>query len=175
MNTRLAKSGKRFTVVAGCLVLSLALAGCTQKAGQGPSEAQNNLQKLLRLRNKFISDHKGQGPKNEDEFKKFVKTIKEADLKDMGLTATDVDGAFISTRDKQPYVINYTVGSAQATNPSDAKGKQKAAEQMSMRKPPVWAYEQKGSGGKRFVALAEGGSVIEVTEEQWNKEYAPSP
>jgi hypothetical protein len=167
MAMQLAWGAKRRASVASCLALGMFLAGCTQKGGDGPSAAQTNMQNLMRLRNNYMGKHMGRDPASEEEFKKYAKGLKPEELKDMGIT--DIDACFVSPRDKQPYVINY--GAKFGTQSGMDKGG-KAKEGMAPRThPPVFAYEKTGSGGKRFVALAMGGSVVEVTEKQFTEEY----
>ena len=78
-----------------------------------------------------------------------------ADLANLGVT--DPAKLWISSRDKQPYVILY----GPVSGPPGPAGQ------------PVIAYESKGVGGKRFVASSLG-AVDEVTEARF-KELVPTP
>jgi hypothetical protein len=101
----------------------IALWGCGGSTETPPAKLA--LQHLAIYYGKYIASHKGSGPKNEAEFKTF---IKNAD------STVDLDKLFVSDRDSQPYTVIYAPG--KRFGPSD-----------------VIAYEKEGAGGIRFVAF----------------------
>ena len=47
------------------------------------------------------------GPRDEAAFKKFIAGMPAAELEEIGGSSGDVDGLFVSERDKQPFFIRY--------------------------------------------------------------------
>jgi len=125
------------------LTASLAAAGCGSNEHKVEQES-SNLKPLMVLYGRYIGQHRGQPPPNEAAFKEFVKSAGAAQLP---AGAKDADSLFISTRDKQPYVIIYSA----AKGPAGPGGQ------------PVVAYEQQGVRGKRYVASTLG-AIEEVDE-----------
>lgn len=95
------------------------------------------------------------GPANETEFKKYIQGLKPDAMQALGIDQAQLDTHFVSPRDEKPYKFLYKV------RPGDPT------------KPPVIAYEQVGSGGKREVAFLNG-KVEEVDEARF-KELVPKP
>lgn len=146
----------------GTLGACLFIAGCGQKPTGAQDEGEANMRRMMRLLTKHQQTHMGRLPTNDDDLKKWAKTLKKEDL-DL-LQITDLEAVYISPRDKKPYVVNYKVSDPtrySATKKKDAKtGKQ------------ILVHEQDGSGGKRYVALSQGGS-IELMPDAEFKEHAP--
>ena len=61
-----------------------------------------------------IQNYKGgRGPKDEAEFKEFVRNFDPNKLSMMKIDPNNVDGLFTSERDGKPFKIRYKVGGAQ--------------------------------------------------------------
>lgn len=133
-------------------ILSLVL-GCQNDAPNSATES-SDLKPLAVLYGRFIGSHQGRGPKDEQEFKEFIKSQSSQELS--GLGVTDIESLFVSTRDKKPYKLKFY-----ATPPVPGK---------SMN---VFAWEQDGIKGKRFVAGTLG-EVMEVDEAAF-RELVPNP
>jgi len=147
-NTRL-----RFGVVPGIIALLLALPlGCTTRT-ESQDREQSNLKPLAVFYGRFMSQHRGQPPADEAEFKEFIRSLPSDQLASFGVT--DPESLFVSSRDGQPYVIIY----GQPSGPPGPAG------------APVIAYEQAGVGGKRFVASSM--AAIEEVDEARFKELVP--
>lgn len=138
------------TVVLG-LAACLWATGCKDPQRQEP-EVERNLKALAVCFGRYVSQNRGQGPPNEAEFKKFIRS-QTAELEGLGLTAADVDGLFVSPRDNQPFEIAWkaTVG------PPGPDG------QSNMI---IW--EKTGLNGKRYVAngLVKIEEIDEATFQQ---------
>lgn len=84
----------------------------------------------------------GQGPKNEEAFKKYIAGVDQELLGSMGIDPTQIDKLFVSERDQQPFDIRYDVRS-------------------SFREAMVGLiFEREGVGGSRLVGM----STIAVKE-----------
>jgi hypothetical protein len=138
-------------LVAVCLagLACMATAGCHSRSESRPRE-QSGLKQLVLIYGHYLSRHRGRPPANEAEFKKYVDSLRPADLASFGVD--DVSQIFLSNRDGKPYVVIY----GQAKGPSGPDGS------------PVIAYEQDGKGGKRWVASATG-AVEEVDEARFRQ------
>lgn len=135
----------RWTIGLTCACLASASAGC----GSNHAETQaSNLKPLAVLYGQFLGSHRGQPPAHEAEFKEFAQSQGQS----------GVDSLFISSRDKKPYVILYGA----LTGPPGLGGQ------------PIFAYEQDGVDGSRFVANSLG-AVEEVDEEQFRKMVPTAP
>jgi len=130
----------------------LVVAGCSHSASKATEES--NLKPLAVFYGRFISQHRGQAPANEAEFKAFVKSLSKAELD--GFKITDPESIFVSSRDGKPYATHYGAASG-AAGPSGS---------------PVIAYEQAGKGGKRFVATTVG--AVEEVDEARFKQLVPT-
>jgi hypothetical protein len=136
-------------------VLCAALTGC---GGGGQASAplqESGLKPISVFYGRFLSQHRGQPPKDEAEFKTFLATMPPEEWK--GFKFENMDAAWNASRDKQPYVIVY--GAAPAG--------------PGLNGAPVIAYEKQGVGGKRYVA-SWNGDVQEVDEAKF-KELVPTP
>lgn len=98
----------------------------------------------------------GPGPKNETEFKRFIKD--EMGPYHLGLMHVDpdkIDAIFISDRDQKPFKVRYDVTSGPGV-------------------VNALVFEQDGVGGKKQVGL-NGGTVMEVDDAQyqdmWNGKW----
>ena len=91
----------------GCL----ALAGCGSKEGK-LSENDAHLKALSVLYGRYISAHRGMGPTDEAEFKKFIKSFPPGDLESLQVDPNDLDKTFKSPRDNQPYGVATRHGAA---------------------------------------------------------------
>lgn len=140
------------TVALASVLASVILwAGCAPQT-QSKKQQESRLKPLSLLYGQYMGQHRGQPPKNEEEFKNFVQAQKSF-LNQFGIT--DAATLFISERDGQPYVVIY----GQPKGPAALSGQ------------PVIAYEKVGVEGKRFVA-SQLGAVEEVDEARF-KELVP--
>jgi len=139
-------------------ILFCLLCGCSG-ASREASRAQeaSSLKPIAIYYGSFVGRHRGQAPKNEDEFKAYLREKENAESLQAAFHVTDIDNLFVSPRDKKPYVIYY----GEIPTSSGPGG------------APVIAYEKEGVEGKRFVASAVG-AVQEVTEEAFRK-MVPNP
>jgi hypothetical protein len=123
--------------------------GCERAASKATESS--TIKPLAVFYGQFTGMHKGQPPANEAEFKEFIRNLPPESLK--SLNVTDVESLFVSSRDKQPYIVKY----GQASGSVGAPGK---AGPGGM---PVIAYEQVGVDGKRYIATTVG-AVEEVDD-----------
>lgn len=89
------------------------------------------------------------GPKNEDEFRKFIQLRRPEQLAEMGVDAGLLDELFVSERDGQPFVVRYGVAV-----PGSGGGHHQAV-----------VFEQQGKGG-RIAVFMTGPKVIDVPMEE---------
>lgn len=139
------------------LVVCSAALTVTMGCGSSKQQAEeaSTLKPLVVMYGRYVGQHQGVPPADEAEFRKYVEAQSAADLANLGVT--DPAKLWVSSRDKQPYVILY----GPVTGPPGPAGM------------PVIAYESKGVGGKRFVASSLG-AVDEVTEARF-RELVPTP
>ena len=143
---------------AGLLVVGVAVwlaAGCGGRT-ESEEREQSHLKPLAILYGQFVGEHQGRPPKDEQEFKQYVRSQSPEVLASFGIS--DADTVFISSRDGQPYVVRY--GNAAKTGPPGPGGQ------------PVIAYERTGVSGKRFVASSIG--AVEEVDEARFKELVPN-
>jgi hypothetical protein len=133
----------------------LAVAGCGGAQKKSLAVQQSGLKKLARVYGQFLTQHQGQPPANEAEFKKFAQSLSADDLTSLGVEKADQ--IFISDRDNKPYVVIY----GQPKGPRGGPGGS-----------PVVAYEQEGQAGKRWVASALG--AVEEVDEARFRELIPT-
>jgi hypothetical protein len=125
-------------VVAATLLA--ALSGCTNHvASDVAAMNSSNIQRVGNLYAAFQNYHEGRGPKDEAEFKGFVKSFDSRKLAMMGVDPNNVDSLFTSERDGQPFKLRYKV--------NGGRGSVDAV-----------VFEQTGEAGKRQVAFT-GGTV----------------
>jgi hypothetical protein len=141
------------------IVLALALAplaGCTQ----GPTKTdlppeEKHILKLASLYSDFRGKN-GRAPKTMDELKSFARRMSPDDLRARGID--DIDKAFTSPRDNQPYKLAPPQPPKRGGPPF----------------PMVIVYETTGVDGKRMVASGVGGGAFEMDEAQL-REHVPKP
>ena len=133
------------------VVLGVAV-GCGGKGRPNQAQEESPLKPIAKFYGEYISQHKGQPPAGEAEFKAFLKEAKVADRLKQEFKVTDIDKLLISPRDNKPFVIYYGARSKNI-GPGGA---------------PLVGYEQAGLEGKRFVASALG-AVAEVDETEFRK------
>jgi hypothetical protein len=142
---QLVSSSLRFLSLAAVAAL---LAGC------GPSkqkvELESNIKAITVAYGRYFQSNRGQPPASEAELKAFVEKMPPEQL-----GVKDPAGMWVSTRDKQPYVVVY----GQNPNPPGPSG-------------PVVVYESKGVNGRRYVGTSLG-NTEEVTEERF-RQLVPS-
>ena len=133
-------------VVLGLVGLFAFVSGCSQKIEpQEPPLGYARIQKAASACRQFAASHKRQ-PSSVDELKAWAKKLPKTQLDYMGIE--NLDEAFISPRDQQPYVIR--------------GGSQKPGPMM------IQMYEKTGEGGKRYVATNTG-SILELEEQAFNQ------
>jgi hypothetical protein len=135
------------------LVGSLAAGGCSEN--QSAEREQSNLKPLAVFYGRYLGQHRGQTPANEQEFRNYIEATGKSQLTSMQVAS--VDELFVSSRDKKPYVVVYGLTS------------QGGAE---LPAATVIAYEQEGKSGKRFIARLLG-AIEEVDETQF-KQLVPN-
>ncbi len=126
----------------GLACLGLVAVGCRGSQTQSSDVEQSHIKVLAISYGLFTGRHRGQPPANEKAFREYVESRNSDRVKNIG----GIDQMFISERDQKPYVVFY------------GKDVQK--------NNGVVAYEQEGSGGKRFVA-DDLGVIEELDEEQF--------
>lgn len=145
------------TVVLG-LAACLWVTGCSEKQRTQP-ESERNLQALSVLFGRYASQNRGQGPPNEAEFKKFIRSLPAGQLEGVGVQGGDIDRLFVSPRDQQPYGIAWKsmIG---VPGPEGQAGM------------AIW--EQTGVGGKRLVASGLG-RIEEIDEATFQQRLQAVP
>jgi hypothetical protein len=168
----------------GLTALTLVLSGCSKPPTPRP-EVEDHLGKVAMLYNKFSRDpnHKGRPPKDGDELKKWAQSLGAEKLKSE-YKIDNLDEAFISPRDKQPYTIIGGVsgmgpppgvggapggGSGGPNRPGAGVAGGPPPIPKERSKPPVIAYEKVGLNGKRYVVMLMGSGVTEVDDEGFKK------
>ncbi|MBX3420526.1 MAG: hypothetical protein KF752_03110 [Pirellulaceae bacterium] len=139
----------------GCCLLGLAMvfvAGCSRQDSSAETEA-SNLKPLAVYYGRYIGAHRGKRPANEKQLKDFIAKRPIAELQMMGVH--DVEALFISSRDNQPYRFRFQSG---ASKPNEIE---------------VFAWEQVGAGGVRYVAGTLG-QVVAADEERF-RQLVPNP
>ncbi|WP_157368961.1 hypothetical protein [Zavarzinella formosa] len=119
------------------------------------SPTEKNLKALTVFFGRYLSKHKGQGPADEAEFRKFISAMSPADFTTFGVDPAKLDQLFVSPRDNEPYGIVWKARLG-APGPDGAQ---------------MVVWEQKGVNGKRFVSDAVG-KIEEVDDETFNKRFA---
>jgi hypothetical protein len=114
------------------------LSGCSN--GTDPENTlarvnETNLQRLANLYITFQSKHDWRGPKDEAEFKAFLRGYNPAKLERIGVDPNQLDALFVNERDGEPFKIRYGV-------PGTAMGSSE----------PV-IFESTGDGSTRLVGF----------------------
>lgn len=146
------QGGLRGWLIAVLCTLAL---GCGTRTASQPQQ-QSRLKALAVLYGQYMGQHRGQPPANEAEFKKFIESQAKTLSNNFGIN--DPASVFVSERDGKPYVIVY----GKPSGPAELAG------------APVIAYEQEGSGGKRFVACSLG-AVEEVDSARFRQLVPGAP
>jgi hypothetical protein len=136
--------------ISPCAAAALMLVvGCNRSQNAtGPARSpESSLKQISVLYGQYTGRNRGQGPKNEAEFRKFITENGERSLKMAAVSS--VDELFTSSRDNEPFVIRYGI------KPS-APGKSGGS---------IIAYEKSGSGGSRF-AVDSVGAVKTVDQSE---------
>jgi hypothetical protein len=119
--------------------------GC--RARQVPPPAgEAHIMSLARAYTTYVSTHQGKGPPSEQAFRDYLKGLPAEKARALGVDSSNLDALFTSPRDGKPYKVVY--GFDQSSGRAGSG-------------PPVFAYEQDGTNGKRYVAYF-GGKVEEV-------------
>ena len=121
------------------------------------NESEKNLKALAVFYGQFTGQHRGQAPANEAEFKKYVQSLPAAQIQAFGLDPNSIDKVFVSPRDNEPYGVVYR---SKSSTPGQAA--------------TMVIWEQKGSGGKHYVADALG-KVEEIDEATFQQRLATVP
>ena len=98
-----------------CLILFVVaalapLGGCSQNSSSHAAVAaanDSNIKRLANLYQSFASRHGWRGPKDEAEFKEFVRGFPPHRLEMMGVDVDQIDAIFVSERDGQPLIVKY--------------------------------------------------------------------
>jgi hypothetical protein len=139
------------------LALGVCLFGGCQR---GPTKTdlsadEKHILKIVTLYTDFRAAHDGRVPRDARELKDWAKKLKKEQLDNRGIE--DLDSAFISPRDTQPYVLV----------------KPEAARPGAGGRPAMlWVYEKTGVDGKRMAANPMG-YAFEMDEEQF-KQLVPA-
>jgi hypothetical protein len=130
-------------VVLGLVSLFPLVSGCSKPIEpQAVPLAHDRIQKLASICRDFAVSQKRQ-PANVDELKAWAKKLPKDKLAVLGIE--NVDEAFVSPRDQQPYVLV------------------RGGPQMMIQ-----AHEKTGEGGKRYVVYTTG-SVFEMADKAFNE------
>lgn len=130
--------GRTMILLVAVLVFSGGCAG--EKLSESDAAQHSNMRALAVAYGQFTSQNRGRVPKSEADLRKFIEKNGPDFLTSLGVET--IDDMFVSTRDKEPYVVIYG-------KPSK-----------------VVAYEAVGVNGKRFIA-GDIGDTREVTEEEF--------
>src|SRR5687767_8303954 len=131
------------------------LCGCGgDNALDSPTAAR--LKGLATMYLDYIVAKGGNAPASEAELKKHMRTVDAIQLNLAGFERDKIDEAFVSERDKEPFVVLY--GIAPGT--------------LGAKDGPVVAHEKTGVAGKRLVVNV-GTEVSHVNEEQLQEMLKP--
>lgn len=103
---------------------------------------------------RFISTNQGRGPQSAEELKAFIQSRPKDELSNLNIG--DIESLFVSSRDKKPYRFKFD------SKPS-APG----------QSANVFAWEQEGVAGKRYVAGTLG-EILEVDQTKF-AQLVPNP
>ncbi|MEZ6071960.1 MAG: hypothetical protein R3C10_17280 [Pirellulales bacterium] len=147
---------RRWTAWVCMALLTGSLAGCGP-ADTGPApEEQAGLKTIAVLYGRYQGMNRGQPPQSEEELKQFALALKENGQVPAGLELDNVDAAFVSPRDGEPYV--FVLDKEMPPRPGGER---------------AIAYEKTGRDGMRQIALSNT-SVVDATPEEFSQ-YVPSP
>ena len=138
------------------LAVAICLVGCGGSS-HGPREMPADKVHILKFGTIWQAYRQEKGiPTSIDQMKTWAKALKKERLDQMGIQ--DVDKAFISPRDNEPYQL----APPQKNNPA-----------AKMGIVPLVGYEKTGVGGKRLMVTGMG-SATEVTDEELKKSLSGS-
>lgn len=148
--------------ILGCCLLVGVLCGCRSELDPNSAIAavnETNMQRLANLYFTYQMKHAWQGPKDEQQFKEFLKEYNPDKLTRIGIDPNAIDELFVNERDGKPFKIRYSV-------PGSAMGSS----------APV-IFESTATDGHRMVGLLNM-EQIEVDEDTYEllwagKEIAP--
>lgn len=94
-----------------CLLATGFSLGCGDRDPTDLLAAANdsNIQRLANLYEAFQSRHNWRGPKDEEDFKSFLKGWNPKKLTSIGADPNAIDDLFVSDRDGEPFKIRYGV------------------------------------------------------------------
>jgi hypothetical protein len=137
------------------ITVAALLGGCGgDDALQSPTAAR--LKGLATMYLDYIVAKGGNAPPSEAELKKHMRSIDAIQLNLAGFERDKIDEAFISERDKEPFVVRY--GIAPGT--------------LGAKDGPVVAHEKTGAGGKKLVVNV-GTVVSHVSDNQLQELLKP--
>jgi len=143
-------------VAVGLIAAGVALGGvgCSSDdtAKQIAAMNKSNIQRLSNVYAAYQNGKGGSGPKDEADFKDFIRAYDPAKLSAMGIDPGDLDKAFTSERDGKPFKIKYAVPGGRGSV------------------APV-VFEQDGAGGTKQVGFT-GGTVEDVDDAKYKELWA---
>jgi hypothetical protein len=148
-----AMSLRTHLLLAWCL--PLLVAGCEGPAG---SPVAPHFKQFGALYEKY-KQKRGKPPESTDELREWVKKLPKSEIETLGIE--DLDRAFVSPRDQQPYVIVPAKKAGRGGRGGPARG--------------VIAHEQTGVDGKRLVLMPRGYTVMEMDEERFRAAVPGTP
>ncbi len=142
-------------LVAAVAMFLAGLPGCSGENKLAQQVAAMNTSNMHRLANIYAAHQNfksGQGPKDEAEFKAFIKDFDPDKLAMMGIDPDNLDVLFTSERDGKPFKIRYKVGGGRGS-------------------VAAVIFEQEGVGGKKQVG-STGPKVEEVDDATYQNLWA---
>jgi len=131
--------------VLAAAALAAALPGCgNNTTRQVAAMNKSNAQRIANIYSAFQQYKSGRGPKNEAEFKAFIKDFNKDNLSAMGIHPDKLDELFVSERDGQPFKIRFNVGGGNGA-------------------VAAVVFEQEGKDGQKEVAFT-GNSKVEAVD-----------
>ena len=130
----------------------IALVGCGADDRNSPTALK--LKALANFYLDYAVAQRGQGPANEQAFKKHIRSVPDFQLKANGLDPAQLDATFVSERDQEPFVVAY--GSAVG--------------RISGNSTQVIAHEKTGKNGKRLVVFVS--TKVDLVDDVRLKELA---
>lgn len=146
------KNRVHLAVLMICL-FPIGMSGCGSPKTFSETEA-SNLKPLAVMYGRYIGSNQGRGPKDMQELKSFIQSRPKEELANLNIN--DVESLFVSSRDKKPYKFKFESKPA-----------------VPGQSASIFAWEQEGIEGKRFVAGTLG-EVLEVDETKF-RELVPNP
>ncbi len=152
---------QRLSIVLATASLAAVLHGCSgdNTSTQVAAVNTSNIQRLANMYSAFQNYKGGRGPKDEAEFKAFIKNFDAPKLSMMGIDPNNLNALFTSERDSKPFKVRYKVGGGRGAV------------------APV-IFEQVGSEGQKQVGFT-GNSKVESVDDTsyaqlWSGKSRPS-